>query len=175
MNLKINGILFIIMTKTNNEKIERMVNNMKVKDCMESNVFFVTPETNVQDVVKLMSANHIGCVPVCNEKNNVCGIITDRDILLRSVACNKDTNTTPISEIMTTKVCTCKDNENITEAQNKMGNNQIRRLPVCDENNKLVGILTLGNLSQNDNEIGTHEVCNTLNNICNCDENKNAQ
>ena len=148
---------------------------MKVKDCMKNNVYFVKPETNVQDVVKLMADNHIGCVPVCNDNNGICGIITDRDILLRCVACSKDVNTTPISEIMTTKVCTCTENENINEAQNKMGTNQIRRLPVCDENNKLVGILTLGNLSQNDSEIGRHEVCDTLNNICNCDENKNAE
>lgn len=148
---------------------------MKVKDCMCNNVFSVKPDTKIQDVVKLMSENHIGCVPVCDNNNDVCGIITDRDILLRSVACNKDAKSTPISEIMTANVCICDENENINEAQDKMGKNQIRRLPVCDENNKLVGILTLGNLSQNDNQIGRHEVCTTLNNICNCDENKNAE
>ena len=148
---------------------------MKVKDCMTNNVYCVKPETNIKDVVKLMSENHIGCVPVCDNNNDVCGIVTDRDILLRSVACNKDVTKTPISEIMTTNVCTCEQNENINEAQNKMSTNQIRRLPVCDENNNLVGILTLGNLSQNDIEIGKHEVCTTLNNICNCHENKNAE
>ncbi len=148
---------------------------MKVKECMCNNVLSVNPETNVQDVVKLMSENHIGCVPVCDSNNCICGIITDRDILLRSVACNKDASKTPISEIMTSNVCICNQNENINEAQNKMGENQIRRLPVCDENNKLVGILTLGNLSQNDYQIGKHEVCSTLNSICNCNENKNAE
>ena len=148
---------------------------MKVKDCMCNNVYWVKPETNIQDVVKLMSQNHIGCVPVCNDNNDVCGIVTDRDILLRSVACNKDSVTTPISEIMTTKVCTCRENETINDAQIQMGNNQIRRLPVCDENNKLVGILTLGNLSQHDEKIGKQEVSTTLNNICNCHENKNAE
>ena len=148
---------------------------MKVKDCMCNNVFTVKPDTNIQTVVKLMSENHIGCVPVCDDNQNICGIVTDRDILLRSVACNKDVNSTPISEIMTTNVCTCNQNASVAEAQTKMGTNQIRRLPVCDENNNLVGILTLGNLSQNDNEIGKHEVCTTLNNICNCHENKNAE
>lgn len=148
---------------------------MKVKDCMTNNVYCVKPETNIKDVVNLMSKNHIGCVPVCDNNNDVCGIITDRDILLRSVACNKDVNSTPISEIMTTNVCTCTQDENINEAQNKMGTNQIRRLPVCDENNNLVGMLTLGNLSQNDNKIGKTEVCTTLNNICDCQENKNAE
>ena len=148
---------------------------MKVKDCMSSNVFFVKPDANIKDVVELMSKNHIGCVPVCNNTNIVCGIVTDRDVLLRSIACNKDVNKTPISEIMTTNVCTCKQDENIKEAQNKMRINQIRRLPVCDENNNLVGILSLGNLSQNDNLIGKQEVCSTLNSICDCNENKNAE
>ena len=148
---------------------------MKVKDCMCNNVFSVKPETNIKDVVKLMSQNHIGCVPVCDNNNDVCGIVTDRDILLRCVACNKDITSTPISEIMTTNVFTCEQNENINEAQSKMSTNQIRRLPVCDENNNLVGMLTLGNLSQNDNKIGKTEVCTTLNNICNCNQNKNSE
>ena len=148
---------------------------MKVKECMCNNVFTVNPDTNIKTVVNLMSQNHIGCVPICDNNQNICGIVTDRDILLRSVACNKDITRTPISDIMTTNVCTCEQNESINEAQNKMSTNQIRRLPVCDENNNLVGILTLGNLSQNDSEIGKHEVCTTLNNICNCHENKNAE
>lgn len=148
---------------------------MKVKDCMTNNVFCVKPETNIKDVVNLMSQNHIGCVPVCDNNNDVCGIITDRDILLRSVACNKDVNCTPVSEIMTTNVCTCMQDDTINEAQNKMGTNQIRRLPVCDENNNLVGMLTLGNLSHNTYKIGKEQVCTTLNDICSCHENKNAE
>ena len=148
---------------------------MKVKECMCNNVFTVKPDTNIQTVVKLMSENHIGCLPVCDNNKNICGIVTDRDILLRGVACNKDINTTPISEIMTTNVCTCNQNASVDEAQNKMGANQIRRLPVCDENNNLVGILTLGNLSHNTYKIGKEEVCTTLNDICSCHENKNAE
>lgn len=148
---------------------------MKIKDCMTNNVYCVKPETNIKDVVNLMSQKHIGCVPVCDNNNDVSGIVTDRDILLRCVACNKDATRTPISEIMTTNVFTCEQNENINEAQSKMSTNQIRRLPVCDENNNLVGMLTLGNLSQNDNKIGKTEVCTTLNNICNCNQNKNAE
>ena len=148
---------------------------MKVKDCMTNNVYCVKPETNIKDVVNLMSQNHIGCVPVCDNNNDVCGIITDRDILLRSVACNKDVNSTPVSEIMTTNVCTCMQDNTINEAQNKMGTNQIRRLPVCDENNNLVGMLTLGNLSHNTYKIGKEQVCTTLNDICSCHDNKNAE
>lgn len=148
---------------------------MKVKDCMCNDVCCVKPETKIQEVAKLMSENHIGCIPVCDENQCICGIVTDRDVLLRCVACNKDTNQTPVSDIMSCNVCTCKEDDEITNAETKMGQNQIRRLPVCDDKNKVVGILTLGDLAQNDQEIGKQQVCSTLENIYNCQENKNAE
>lgn len=148
---------------------------MKVKECMCNDVCCVKPETKIYEIAKLMSENHIGCIPVCNENNSICGIVTDRDILLRCVACNKDTNQTPVSDIMTCNVCTCKEDDDITNAESKMGENQIRRLPLCDKNNKIVGILTLGNLAQNNGTITKQEVCATLENICNSQKNKNAE
>ncbi len=148
---------------------------MKVKECMCNDVCCIKPETKIQEVAKLMSENHIGCIPVCDNNNSVCGIITDRDILLRCVACDKDTKQTPVSDIMTTNVCTCKEDDDMTNAQSKMGQNQVRRLPVCDDKNRVVGILTLGNLAQNDGTIGKQQVCTTFENICNCEENKNAE
>ena len=148
---------------------------MKVKDCMTKTISFVRPETKVSDVVKLMRDNHIGCVPVCDINNGVCGILTDRDILLRTVACNKDANTTTASEIMTTNVCTCKEDEEMQNAQSKMATYQIRRLPVCNEKSQIVGILTLGNLAENDTQLGKDDVCTTLNNICDCNTHRNDQ
>lgn len=148
---------------------------MKVKDCMCQNVYCVKPETKINEIAKLMSENHIGCIPVCDNNNCICGILTDRDILLRTVACNKDINTTTASEIMSTNVCTCKEDDDMVNAENKMSNHQIRRLPVCDENNHVIGILTLGDLAQNDTELGKQEVCTTINNICDCNNHKNDQ
>ncbi len=148
---------------------------MKVKECMCNDVCCIKPETKIHEVAKLMSENHIGCIPVCDNNNSVCGIVTDRDILLRCVACNKDTNQTPVSDIMSTNVCTCKQDDDITNAQSKMGQNQIRRLPVCDDKNRVIGILTLGDLAQNNNEIGKQQVCLTFENICDCNETKNAE
>lgn len=141
---------------------------MKVKDCMCNDVCCVKPETKIQEVAKLMGENHIGCIPVCDDKNCICGIVTDRDILLRCISCDKDTKQTTVSDIMTCNVCTCSENDNITNAETKMSQNQIRRLPVCDSNNKVVGILTLGDLAQNNKQIGEEEFCTTIENICNC-------
>lgn len=148
---------------------------MKVKDCMCEDVCCVKPETKIQEVAKLMSKNHIGCIPVCDENNCICGIVTDRDVLLRCVACNKDTSQTPVSDIMTCNVCTCQEDDDMTNAETTMSKNQIRRLPVCDQNNHVIGILTLGDLAQNDRELGKQEVCTTISGICNCDGNKNAE
>lgn len=141
---------------------------MKIRECMCQDVCFVKPDCKVYDAARIMNENHIGCIPVCNDQKNVVGVLTDRDIVLRTVACDKDVKTTPVSEIMTTKVCTCQSEENIEQAQNTMAKFQIRRLPVLDMQNKMVGILSLGDLAHNTEEIGTQNVSETVENICNC-------
>lgn len=150
---------------------------MKVKECMCNQVFSCSPSTTVYDVAKLMQTNHVGCIPVCDNENCMVGLITDRDLVLRCIATNKDTKQTPVSDIMTTNVCTCKPDDDMTNAQSKMGSEQIRRLPVLDNNGQVVGILTMGNIAQNDLELGQQQVSDTINSICeDCDEdNKNAE
>ena len=143
---------------------------MKVRDCMCNNAVCCTPSTTVLEASKLMQTHHIGCIPICDSENCMIGIITDRDIVLRCIANNKDVKETTLSEIMTTNVCTCKEDDEIQDAQSKMGKDQIRRLPVVDNNGKVVGMLTLGDLAQNDIEIGQEEISDTINSICECDE-----
>lgn len=144
---------------------------MKVKDCMCEDVCSIKPESTLREVAKMMSEKHIGCMPVCDNNNCVCGIITDRDLVLRGIACNKDINNTKVSDIMTCNVCSCSETDDITNAETKMGQKQIRRLPVCDENNKIVGILTIGDLANK--KINKEELSTTLEDICNCNGNQN--
>lgn len=145
---------------------------MKVKDCMCSGVTCVKPDCSVEDCAKIMGEYHIGCVPVCDGSDTIVGLVTDRDILLRTVACGKDAKTTPISDIMTCQVCSCTPDIDVQEAEKLMSENQIRRLPVID-NNKVVGILTLGDLTTNAS-VDTQSVCDTMENICSCNH-KNAE
>ena len=105
---------------------------MRVKDCMCSNVVVTNQNTSVLDVAKLMKTNKIGCIPICDEMNNILGIITDRDIVLRTVACEKDLKTTKVSEIMTKNICYCNQNDDIYDAECKMSQNQVRRIPVLE-------------------------------------------
>ena len=140
---------------------------MKVKDCMCGQVYCVKPNTKVCEVAKIMNQNHVGCVPVCDTQNNLVGIITDRDIILRTIACDKDVKTTNASDIMTSKVCTCTQYDDIADVERKMSTNQIRRIPVVD-NNTVIGILTLGDLSHYSEQIGEDNFYNTIENICEC-------
>ena len=145
---------------------------MKIKECMCNDVCYCMLDTKVFDVAKMMNEKHVGCIPVCNADNCVVGILTDRDIILRSVACGKDANTTNVSEIMTCNTVCCDCNDDISNATKTMGQTGIRRIPVT-ENGKLVGILTLGDFAKHEN-ISCECVGNTFEHICNC-TNKNAQ
>lgn len=139
---------------------------MKVNECMCNKVWWVDPNTTICECANLMAEHKIGCVPVCNEQQNVVGLVTDRDILLRSVCCDKNTKTTPVSEIMTTNVCCCDSNEHLHTAEKLMSENQIRRLPII-ENNKIVGILSLGDISRNPNTDKENFII-TVDNVCKC-------
>ena len=134
---------------------------MKVKDCMCNEVCWVKPNSTIKDCAKLMMDNHIGCVPVCDDSKKVVGVVTDRDII-----------STPVSDIMSCNVCCCTPDTDVADAEKLMSQNQIRRIPVID-NNKIIGILTLGDLATNEN-VNTQGLCNTIENIC-CDNTKNAE
>lgn len=147
---------------------------MKVKECMCKEVACISPNQTVCDVAKLMLNKHVGCIPVCDDDKNVVGLVTDRDLILRSLACEKDIKQTPVSEIMTTKVYNVSPDAEVSEASKIMCECQIRRVPVV-ENETLVGIITLGDLANNQN-VSSQEVSNTVEGICKCGQNtKNAE
>ena len=147
---------------------------MKVRECMCNQVSCVSPETTLNNVARIMQEQHVGCIPVCDTNKKIVGLITDRDIVLRGVACNKDTNTTPASQIMTTKVYTITPDAEVTEASKIMCDCQIKRVSVI-ENNTVVGMITLGDLANNQNVQG-QQVYQTIEGICKCGNNaKNNQ
>ena len=76
---------------------------------------------------------------------------------------------------MSTNVCTCEENEDITDATGIMSRNHIRRLPVYDSENHVIGILTLGDIANQNKKIGEEEVSDTIENICDSKTNQNAE
>lgn len=138
--------------------------DMKTKDCMCQNIVVAHPNTSVEDCCRMMGENHVGCMPVCNEENQIVGIVTDRDIVLRGIACQKDPKQTRLSDIMTTQVCCCGATDDLEKAEKLMKENKVRRLPVV-ENNQVVGILTIGDLACSNN-VSCECLGETLENIC---------
>ena len=114
---------------------------MKIKECMCGDVIWKSPDTSVFDCAKAMKDHGIGSMPICNDDKNIIGFVTDRDILLRAVACGLDPKSTKLRDIMTSKVCCCNQDNEIDTATKIMSDNQVRRLPVVSDN-KIVGIIT---------------------------------
>ena len=139
----------------------------KVKDIMCKNVYKVTKDSDIQEVCECMEKNDIGCVPVCDENNCCCGIITDRDVVVRCDCKGKDVTETQAKDVMTDSVTTIHPDASITEATEAMKEHKVRRLPVVEENGKVVGILSLGDIAQcgcYDKQVGECE-CD----ICRCE------
>ena len=137
---------------------------MKAQDCMCRNVVCANPETTVSEVAKLMEKRHVGSIPVCTEDGKIVGIVTDRDIVLRSIANDKDVQQTPISEIMTTKVIKTSPETDVEAIAGIMADNQVRRMPVI-EDDKVVGMITLANLAQY-HSISDKCLSDTIEGIC---------
>lgn len=118
---------------------------MKIKDIMSKTIAFMKPEDTVILAAQLMKKHNVGSIPVCRGKK-VIGIITDRDIVLKAVANGSNPATLSVSEIMSPNPILGSPEMDVTEAGRIMGENQIRRLPVV-ENNEMVGIVSLGDIA----------------------------
>ncbi len=117
---------------------------LKLKDIMSVDIAKVNSNDSIEKVAQLMKQHNIGSVPVC-KNNSVVGIVTDRDIAIRSVASGKTTQQT-VNEVMTQNPITGNPDMDVHDAAKIMGQKQIRRLPVVD-NNSLVGMVSLGDIS----------------------------
>jgi len=118
---------------------------MKVRDIMSSKVQDVTPATPLVEIAKIMQKEDVGSVPVC-EQDKILGMVTDRDIVLRVVAAGKNPTSVKAQDVMSTNIITIRPDEDIHKASEVMAKNQIRRLPVVDQD-KLVGILAIGDMA----------------------------
>ena len=123
---------------------------MKVSDVMSTDVETVRPDQMVREAARFMLQADAGSIPV-TEGNRLVGMITDRDIAVRGVALGYGPET-PVSELMTSGVVSAQADELIEEAARKMGEAQVRRLPVIDHDQRLVGIVSLGDLARETDE-----------------------
>ena len=118
---------------------------MRVKELMTTSVTCVRPETSIEQVAKQMKQENIGSIPVCNDRGEAMGIITDRDIVIRSVSSDKGPKTA--QDIMTKNIVSADPNMDAHQAALLMAKYQVRRLPVL-ENNKIVGMLAMADIAR---------------------------
>ena len=117
-----------------------------IRDLMTSNVETVGPDHTARDAAAFMLSADTGSIPVC-ENDKVIGMITDRDIAVRGVAVGKGPDCS-VRDLMTNDVICARDTDDAHEIAHKMGQAQVRRLPVLDASDKLVGMVSLGDLSR---------------------------
>jgi len=112
----------------------------KVREVMTDRPRCVTLDTPISEAASLMESENIGSLPVL-EGEELAGMITDRDIVVRAVAKGKDPRGVPVREVASRELVTVYAEEDLSDALTKMASEQVRRLPVVDEDNRLVGIL----------------------------------
>lgn len=112
----------------------------KVRDVMSNRPRCVSPDTPVSEAAELMASEDVGALPVL-DGDQLAGMITDRDIVIRAVARGKDPRGMPVREVSTREVVTVRSDEDLSEALRLMASHQVRRLAVVDDGNRLVGVL----------------------------------
>jgi CBS domain-containing protein len=120
--------------------------NMKVRDIETQHPETVGPDAQVMQAAQIMQRLDVGVLPVC-DGDRLIGVITDRDITLRSTAEGRDPKQTPVREIMSANPICCQEDQDVAECVELMEQKQIRRLPVVDASRRLVGIVSLGDLA----------------------------
>jgi len=120
---------------------------MQVSELMSKKVEWVSPTLSLQEAARKMRDLDIGCLPV-GENDRLIGMITDRDIACRGVAEGKAGARTTVRDVMSPGISYCFDDQQVNEAAHLMEEKQIRRLPVLNRQKRMVGILSMGDISQ---------------------------
>lgn len=118
---------------------------MSLQEFCRRRVVTVSPKSNIVDACQLMARNNIGCM-VAEEDGRLCGILTDRDIALKVAGEAKDPRQTKIDEVMTAKPVCISVDKNLHDLTSLMHTRHVRRVPIVDGSNKVLGIVTLDDL-----------------------------
>ena len=119
---------------------------MKVADAMTRNVEIISPEKSICDAAKLMAKCDAGSIPVA-DGDRLIGMITDRDIAIRAVAEHRSPDT-PVGDVMSREILYCFEDEEAARVAENMSQQKVRRLPVVSRDKRLVGIVSLGDISR---------------------------
>ena len=113
----------------------------KVRDVMATRPRCAAPDSSLTQVAELMEAEDVGAIPIVDGEQ-LTGMITDRDIVVRAIAKGKDPRGMPAREVSSHDIVTVGPEQDVSDAPDMMAQHQVRRLPVVDEGNRLVGIIS---------------------------------
>jgi CBS domain-containing protein len=120
---------------------------MKVKDVMHKGVDWVGPDTPLAEIAKLMRQHDVGSIPI-GENDKLVGMVTDRDIVCKGLATDGfDPRRATARDVMTEGIHCCREDDDLAKAIRHMESLKIRRLPVINKNKRMVGMLSLGDIS----------------------------
>lgn len=140
---------------------------MKAKDIMTADHVWVCGETaDCRQVAQLMAQHNIGAIPVLDNRGRLEGIITDRDMCCRCVAEGRSFET-PVRDLMSRNVQSCSAEADLRDVEDLMREHHIRRIPVVDESEKVIGMISLSNLvSAMEGRREEHELKTILEAVC---------
>ena len=121
----------------------------RIAEIMSTEVQTIQPQESLRRAAQYMQELDVGALPVC-EGERLLGMLTDRDITVRGVADGLDPDAACVSDIMSPDVDTLTEDQDSEDAKQLMGERQVRRLPVVDAQQRLVGIVSLGDLAMQD-------------------------
>jgi CBS domain-containing protein len=112
-------------------------------DVMTRNVVCCVPEDTVEDAARIMKREDVGPVPVCKDPDSrrLVGIVTDRDLAMKVIAEGRDPRRTRVADVMSKDLVTCREEDSVEEATSAMSRHQIRRIPIVDDSNCVIGII----------------------------------
>jgi len=120
---------------------------MKIRELMHKGIEVMPPETPLAKLAQRMREKDIGAIPV-GTKEQLQGMVTDRDIAMRAVANGKDIAHLTAADVMTKGAVCCRDDEKVRDVLKTMEEKQIRRIPVLDDKHHLIGMISIGDISQ---------------------------
>jgi CBS domain-containing protein len=130
------------------------IGTMTCREVMTENPACASRNDTVIEAARLMKREGVGPIPIVDDTNGrrLVGIVTDRDLAVKVLAEGKDPMRTTVEQVMTTKLVTCRPEDDLGHAIDAMMDHKIRRIPIVDENDRLVGIVSQADVARNEDE-----------------------
>ena len=127
---------------------------MRCQEIMTKNPVTVTMESTVLEVARVMAEKDIGFVPICDKSGVAVGTVTDRDIVVRCVAKERDPKNARLKEFGGNQVVCVQPEDDVSKARNLMEQHKVQRILVCDASKHPRGVISLQDLSQSSQDVG---------------------